>query len=230
VNQKIFIFGGIGSTVSVQNECLQDIVVLDIDSWAWSTPVVKGTLPEPRFVHRMAAFSSKLLLFGGRTSGLEKFNDVHWFDTETMTWTKEDSVIGAPPSSRGGCSLVAIGTQVCHVNALSPGACLTTRASRAGLEQVLHPDDTCGIAVRERGYVWRKAGRQAWSDSARQAGCCAPGQLTKACAGHGVLRKGRARRLPIRRRARARPCQPAGPLRQPKGRMATARKVRGGCW
>jgi N-acetylneuraminic acid mutarotase len=112
VNQKIFIFGGIGSTVSVQNECLQDIVVLDINSWSWTTPIVKGTLPEPRFVHRMAAFSTKLLLFGGRTSGLDKFNDVHWFDTETMTWAKEDNVAGSPPSSRGGCSLVAIGTQV----------------------------------------------------------------------------------------------------------------------
>ena len=112
VDKKIFIFGGIGSTANVQNECLRDIVVLDIENWAWSAPIISGTVPQPRFVHRMVAVRNKLLLFGGRTSGREKFNDVHLFDPETMTWTREDGIAGDAPSSRGGCSLVAIGEQV----------------------------------------------------------------------------------------------------------------------
>ena len=113
MNNKIFIFGGIGSTVNIQNECLQDMVVLNLDNWSWSTPLVSGTLPHPRFVHRMVAVRSKLLLFGGRTSNREKFNDVHIFDPDTMCWSKEEQITGEVPSSRGGCSLVAIGEQVC---------------------------------------------------------------------------------------------------------------------
>lgn len=112
LNKKIFIFGGIGSTAHTQNECLKDIVVLDLDSWSWSAPQVKGAEPQPRFVHRMVEIRSKLLLFGGRTSGREKFNDVHLFDPENLTWTKGESIAGEPPSSRGGCSLVAVGDSV----------------------------------------------------------------------------------------------------------------------
>jgi hypothetical protein len=88
------------------------MVVLDTETWSWSSPEVKGTVPQPRFVHRMVEVRNKLLLFGGRTSGREKFNDVHLFDPETMMWTKEENFRGVPPTSRGGCSLVAVGDRV----------------------------------------------------------------------------------------------------------------------
>ena len=101
MNNKIFIFGGIGSTVNIQNECLQDMVVLNLDNWSWSTPLVSGTLPHPRFVHRMVAVRSKLLLFGGRTSNREKFNDVHIFDPDTMCWSKEEQNYGRSPFQPG---------------------------------------------------------------------------------------------------------------------------------
>ncbi len=63
-------------------------------------------------MNRMVALDSKLLLFGGRTSGRDKFNDVHKLDTETMTWSKETNINDTPPASRGGCSLEAVGSKV----------------------------------------------------------------------------------------------------------------------
>jgi hypothetical protein len=56
---------------------------------------VLGEKPDGRFVHRVVAIGEELLLFGGRTSKNVKFNDVHWFNTKTLTWRSD------PVSSHG---------------------------------------------------------------------------------------------------------------------------------
>jgi len=108
---QAFVFGGIGVCGQQPNECLHDLVILDLETWCWSHPQVFGNVPQKRFVHRMVAIEEKLLLFGGRTSQAEKFNDLHWLDLQTMAWSKVEGVEGVPPSTRGGCTLVAIGNK-----------------------------------------------------------------------------------------------------------------------
>jgi hypothetical protein len=115
LGHKAFIFGGVGSDVGLtQSSTLPTTFVeLDLSTWTWTHPHVDG-LPHQRFVHRVAAFGSRMLLFGGRTMRLEngKFNDLHWFDSCTMSWEKVEGVRGDIPVERGGFTFVPVGSKV----------------------------------------------------------------------------------------------------------------------
>jgi len=115
VGDKAVMFGGIGLAVVVadhhRSHSLNDVAVLDLKSWVWSAPLISGPPPKPRFVHRMVAMGDRLLLFGGRTSGAVKFNDLHWLDLKARKWVKQNDVVGEAPETRGGCTLAAVGTK-----------------------------------------------------------------------------------------------------------------------
>lgn len=60
------------------------------DTFEWSMPNVKGTIPSPRSGHKMCAVDGKLFSIGGgsKENWDQKFNDVYVFDPATSTWSK----------------------------------------------------------------------------------------------------------------------------------------------
>jgi hypothetical protein len=110
VGNKGYVFGGIGGDGTAQ--CLQDISILDMDKWEWSQPEVLGEKPDGRFVHRVVAIGDELLLFGGRTSMNVKFNDVHWFNTNTLTWRSDP--VSSPPCGWERIAMMVRGLGLIH--------------------------------------------------------------------------------------------------------------------
>ena len=59
------------------------------ETWLWSTPLVFGELPEPRWKHTATLWDkTKIVIFGGNFSSSCRFNDLWTFNTVTMTWSR----------------------------------------------------------------------------------------------------------------------------------------------
>lgn len=62
----IALFGGKSDRASVSGDyCLNDLIVLDLESARWEAIVVYGFAPSKRWGHVMAAEENALLVFGG---------------------------------------------------------------------------------------------------------------------------------------------------------------------
>lgn len=109
----------VGRIGSALQECyLNDIRVLDTETFIWSRLRVSGSPPEHRFDHTMDISGSDIILFGGwtKTSGARQQHEpteescdyfMIW-STDSMSW-KRGKYIGNPPTSRFGHTSTAIG-------------------------------------------------------------------------------------------------------------------------
>eukprot|EP01103_Thecamoeba_quadrilineata_P006373 TRINITY_DN1609_c0_g1_i1.p1 TRINITY_DN1609_c0_g1~~TRINITY_DN1609_c0_g1_i1.p1 ORF type:complete len:748 (-),score=106.55 TRINITY_DN1609_c0_g1_i1:1445-3688(-) len=96
LGNQLFVFGG-----THNSHYYNDIVVLDLDTLTWRTPQIKalnGVVPAQRAWHSTTTLKAEMFLFGGNNSETE-FNDLHIFNTVTLTWYKP-SVSGYLPSPR----------------------------------------------------------------------------------------------------------------------------------
>jgi len=84
-NRDLIIFGGWDGTSR-----LHDMHVLDAMTLTWSCPETKGIPPTPRAGSTLTCIGDGLILFGGSGPHSSCFNDVHFFDPRTMTWTKAE--------------------------------------------------------------------------------------------------------------------------------------------
>jgi len=93
---KMYLFGG-NDTTTPDKEKLRcgtydDFAVFDTKTCTWTKPAVRGKVPCGRSGHHMVSVDGKMYLFGGglwndaTKSWLERYNDMHVFDPETMTW------------------------------------------------------------------------------------------------------------------------------------------------
>merc|ERR1719456_128659 len=80
-------------------------------SWAWSRVDAGGLPPSAREGHAAVEVGNKIFLFGGCVQGIRCFNDVHIFDTDTLTWSQEPFT-GDAPEPRGGHSATLVGTDI----------------------------------------------------------------------------------------------------------------------
>mmetsp|Transcript_9225 Transcript_9225/g.22639 ORF Transcript_9225/g.22639 Transcript_9225/m.22639 type:complete len:386 (+) Transcript_9225:121-1278(+) len=92
---KLVLFGGHYNNDGVYTN-LNDVYVLDVDQNMWTTPVVKGTPPEPRYGHSASLVGSRVVFFGGRGDGGQHYRDLHALDVHAMTWYQGPSSGGAP--------------------------------------------------------------------------------------------------------------------------------------
>lgn len=110
---------GGGKQGTALQECyLNDIRVLDTDTYVWSRLRVSGTPPEHRFGHTMDVSGSDIIMFGGwtKTSGArykhegteEQCDYFQIWATDTMSW-KKGKYLGQPPATRFGHTSTAIG-------------------------------------------------------------------------------------------------------------------------
>ncbi|NWU93630.1 RABEK protein, partial [Upupa epops] len=107
--QRLWVFGG--AHPAGNRSCVQ---VLDPEIGTWETPEVRGAQPLPRTFHTSsAAIGDRLYVFGGGDKGAEPVKDqqLHVFDTGTLTWSQPDTR-GDPPSPRHGHAVVAVGTKL----------------------------------------------------------------------------------------------------------------------
>lgn len=83
----LVVFGGYdGATMSYSNEVFE----LDVNSFVWYKPILKGPNPAPRESATMDLVRGMLWVFGGYTSGME-LNDLFVLDMEALTWQKAES-------------------------------------------------------------------------------------------------------------------------------------------
>ena len=112
---------GATSQGTALQECyLNDIRVLDTDTYIWSRLRVSGAPPEHRFGHTLDVSGSDILMFGGwtKTSGARYKHEADptsdecdyfmiW-STDSMSW-RRGKYMGQPPNPRFGHTSTAIG-------------------------------------------------------------------------------------------------------------------------
>lgn len=128
-NEKIFIFGGFGlnpATLSSELYEMEDVkfvsdndlslhprgwndqfVIFDSNETKWIWPKYKGQKPSARAAHACAKLGRNVYVSGGRHCGL-RMNDMHCFNTETLTWSGSLSITEPVPLGRSWHSLTPI--------------------------------------------------------------------------------------------------------------------------
>lgn len=64
---------------------MNDLHVLDVDSFTWEEPETLGTVPAKRNNHTTTVVGNKIFLHGGH-DGNQWLDDLHIFNTTNMTW------------------------------------------------------------------------------------------------------------------------------------------------
>lgn len=98
---KLFAFGGRDEAEALAS----DLWLFNNDTLKWTSPIVKGTPPQPREGHSACFVREKLFIFGG-IDEISLRNDVWVLDQETMQWSQVTTV-GMPPCPRWGASMCA---------------------------------------------------------------------------------------------------------------------------
>lgn len=80
-------------------------------AWVWSRVASVGVPPAAREGHAAVEVGNRIYIIGGCVQEIRCFNDVHIFDTESLSWTQEP-ITGDPPQPRGGHSATLVGTNI----------------------------------------------------------------------------------------------------------------------
>jgi len=108
ISDKLWIFGGSHSSPVVKTN---DLWKFDLVTQNWEKVVGFGVPPSPRSDHSAVVVGKSIFIFGGSDDKVSPLNDVHRFDTETLTWSTLD-VKGNPPSVRSGHTTIAVGNNI----------------------------------------------------------------------------------------------------------------------
>jgi N-acetylneuraminic acid mutarotase len=103
IKNRVFIFGG----GSYNGSTLNDLYVLDVNTFFWYRPTFDGTAPSPRAGHTSTVIGHKVFIFGGGDRG-RVYNDLFLFDTIHMNWSRPTDT-GLLPSPRVGHSISTVG-------------------------------------------------------------------------------------------------------------------------
>jgi hypothetical protein len=83
LTKELFIFGGWNG-----RERLNDLHVLNLETFEWSQPKTGGVSPQPRAGMTLTAVRDKLFVFGGNGTQSTVCNDVHVFDRSKMMFVQ----------------------------------------------------------------------------------------------------------------------------------------------
>jgi len=108
IDRNIFIFGGYGGS-GFRRADFNDLYGFNVDSMTWTRfSEVQGEPPAKRSGHAAVTVKQLMLVSGGWSRGT-RFNDLHSFDTETLTWTHVESGTVDPPRwMHSAMSVVAV--------------------------------------------------------------------------------------------------------------------------
>ena len=147
----VYVFGGEDSAkvpvdssvyaLDISNENIKD------GSAVWRKIESSNTSPIPRVAHAQATIGSRIYTFGGQSVGTVKaesvLNDLHYFDTQTETWTEVTFKGGNAPSARSFHQMVSVGSSLFVF-----GGC-----GNAGRMSDLHEFDTNSLVWTEHSNV-----------------------------------------------------------------------------
>eukprot|EP00698_Gefionella_okellyi_P016333 TRINITY_DN4672_c0_g2_i1.p1 TRINITY_DN4672_c0_g2~~TRINITY_DN4672_c0_g2_i1.p1 ORF type:complete len:886 (-),score=227.41 TRINITY_DN4672_c0_g2_i1:1172-3829(-) len=94
IGKQLFVYGGFRD-----GKCVEDLHVLDLNSWRWTPLTAAGQSPGPCAYAASVVIGKVIYLFGGRYSSPRRTTDVHALDTQSLTWTRL-KVSGTAPSAR----------------------------------------------------------------------------------------------------------------------------------
>lgn len=110
-DRYIYVFGG-RAGITMKEQAMNDMWVLDTESWTWNEVPQKGDIPEARSFHKMICVGPSLFLFGG--CGVNgRLNCLHQFDIATNTWKSCGS--SNHLKGRGGPNLIALKSKIAVV-------------------------------------------------------------------------------------------------------------------
>ena len=89
----MYVFGGYNGSTRYN-----DLLCLNLDTLAWSTPTTSGTPPSTRYGHSGTLVGDYWYVFGGYTTTY--VNDLHRINLSTLAWSGALSPSGTPPSAR----------------------------------------------------------------------------------------------------------------------------------
>eukprot|EP00966_Prymnesium_polylepis_P058423 1353009-Prymnesium_polylepis.1 len=85
LGMQIFVFGGTWTDEEDTTIYMNDLHMLDVDTFAWSKPTTSGEPPTEREGHTAATLLKKVFIFGGTWVDEEDnsiyLNDLHVLDT-----------------------------------------------------------------------------------------------------------------------------------------------------
>ncbi|KAJ7973263.1 BTB-kelch protein [Quillaja saponaria] len=100
----MYIFGGCCGGLH-----FSDVLILNLDTMAWSTLTTIGKGPGPRDSHSAVLARHWMIVFGG-TNGCRKVNDVHILDLDTKEWMQPECK-GTRPSPRESHTATLVGDE-----------------------------------------------------------------------------------------------------------------------
>ena len=108
IGKNVYVFGGYGG-MGYGRRDLDDLHMLNIETWKWSKVTPKGKGPEKRSGHQATACDSSLYVFGGWDSA-KQFDDMFILDiaADPPTWTQLDSKMPSAVWNHAGCGVMAI--------------------------------------------------------------------------------------------------------------------------
>merc|ERR1712198_58485 len=131
-------------------------------SAAWRKIQIQENSPSPRIAHSQAVIGNRIYIFGGRqgiTMDESPLNDLHYFDTQTETWTEVAFKGGNAPSARSFHQMVSVGSSLFVF-----GGC-----GNAGRMSDLHEFDTNSLVWTEHSNEY-KAGDDGSSETIKGRG------------------------------------------------------------
>jgi len=109
IDKWLYVHAGYNGRKGTQT-FLQDLFVLDLDTFHWKEVVCFGEMPSARYAHSLTAVNKKLYMFGGAT-GKVYYKDLFVFDIENSWWIRPKTG-GIQPIPRCAHASVAIGTDI----------------------------------------------------------------------------------------------------------------------
>jgi len=109
IGNKIYTFGGFDGV----NQYF-GIAVFDLEKMTWSYPETYGDAPKLKTNHAAAAIGTKMYVYGGNRTEEGQYSiydELHVFDTETMTWFRPKTT-GDAPGQRVAHKLIAVGKKL----------------------------------------------------------------------------------------------------------------------
>lgn len=85
-SNKMLIFGGYGGS-GYSRKDFNDVMILDLQTWEWTTVHCNGESPEPRAGHQGVLVKDQIFIIGGWNS-MTQFSDLHVLDIKSWTWSK----------------------------------------------------------------------------------------------------------------------------------------------
>ncbi|KAJ7956489.1 BTB-kelch protein [Quillaja saponaria] len=112
LGKRLFMFGGTGKPLDTNNERnLNDLYILNTETYVWKCATTTGTPPSPRDSHTCSSWKNKFIVIAGEDKHDYYLTDVHILDTDTLIW-RELNTLGQMLTPQAGHSTVSFGKNI----------------------------------------------------------------------------------------------------------------------